>query len=774
MKPILKTPLKYVLLLAMVIVLISIDVVTSRVNALAVQDPNIDSLIFESGSFEVDGYTSASIQTHVSLVRSDLEGLSFSKKPDAVLTNAEIREMVYKAIALDVHWGTNIPELKYKISRKGANCWVSIMPNINTIPGERYNPGDVTDPRVIWAVLDYIADSTDAKRISLLAGGTYPTAPNEKDIFEFEQFTTKSNPVVAGNRWNTQYPDLPDSFTLQKMMDWAMARNPGKIIEGINSNYNEIMEGGIPYNQLSPAEQATKKPEYYPLPMNNSYNISVLRTTNTIADTNKYNPTDAVLNCDVLVNVPVMKTTAGPEINCVLKNYVGSVSRGTYGVGSTYPRGRSTSLAQLEHEAGLGNTVLNLFSIHPSDYSIVDGLLSLEGPGSHPSLYKTGVVRRNFVMAGGDPLAVEAIAGASMNLNPNDVTMLRYAVAKGYGVIDFRRIATIGTPLDSVRTDFIAPVLSGPDGYPGFAARHYFPRACRRWLLNGPYTAADNNTAHIDESGADPRPGDSINGLAWRPTFANSNVVDLATILKNPADQSVEYAFTQIFSEYAQSGLLYVGGVRDIKVFVNGAKIIDTTDLLLYNEVAVVKPVTLVRGDNRILVKVRKSGAKFQFSLGVVNDGLQTQRTTYVLHYFDRALTKARTIPDSTKRGLFGGRTLFGTFYHLGQSDPVATEVATVATQPNLTLEQNSPNPFQGTTRISFNVPANRMALKLEIVDARGRVVQTVRNGNMNKGKHSVSWNGTDLSGHRLAAGVYFARLTSMQHTLVRKMVLAR
>ena len=61
--------------------------------------------------------------------------------------------MVFKALAGDRHFGTLIPELKYKIDGKGAGCWVAIMPNIVYCPGQKYMPGDQTDPRIIQAVL---------------------------------------------------------------------------------------------------------------------------------------------------------------------------------------------------------------------------------------------------------------------------------------------------------------------------------------------------------------------------------------------------------------------------------------------------------------------------------------------------------------------------------------------------------------------------------------------------------------------------------------------
>ena len=103
-------------------------------------------------------------------------------------------------------------------------------------------------------------------------------------------------------------------------------------------------------------------------------------------------------------------------------------------------------------------TVVNLFSYHPSDYVVIDALVGLEGDGSHPkSDGSTGWVRRNFVMAGEDPIAMESVAGASMGLNPYDLDMLRWGRAKRWGYFELSKIAIHGNRLDEVKLDMMHP-----------------------------------------------------------------------------------------------------------------------------------------------------------------------------------------------------------------------------------------------------------------------------------------------------------------------------
>ncbi len=272
--------LKKFLFVLFIIILVTADIVVSRIKG-ANDLPVVDALVYESGSDDIDGYTGASIKTHVSIVKSDYPGLSFSKSVAEDLNKDELREMVFKAISLDRHYGTTTPELKFaidSIANIKSGVWVSIMPNLNSYPGVRFMPGDETDPRIISAVIDYIADSTLAKRISLLAGGSYGNYSGEKDIFTTMVFGT--------TRWNNQYPELPASFTLQSILDSAQTRHPDKIIEGINTNYNEILTGGVPYNELDSASRAGLLPEYYPVPSGKN-GLKGFSTSNFITDRRK-------------------------------------------------------------------------------------------------------------------------------------------------------------------------------------------------------------------------------------------------------------------------------------------------------------------------------------------------------------------------------------------------------------------------------------------------------------------------------------------------------
>ncbi|GAB1431345.1 hypothetical protein MASR2M18_21800 [Ignavibacteria bacterium] len=91
----------------------------------------------------------------------------------------------------------------------------------------------------------------------------------------------------------------------------------------------------------------------------------------------------------------------------------------------------------------------------------------------------------------------------------------------------------------------------------------------------------------------------------------------------------------------------------------------------------------------------------------------------------------------------------------------------------SVALGQNSPNPIAASTQISFYL-AERMPIKLEVLDAIGNVISTLADGEYAAGTSYVEWNGTGTSGIAVASGTYIYRLTAGGQTLVGKMTVVR
>ena len=76
-----------------------------------------------------------------------------------------------------------------------------------------------------------------------------------------------------------------------------------------------------------------------------------------------------------------------------------------------------------------------------------------------------------------------------------------------------------------------------------------------------------------------------------------------------------------------------------------------------------------------------------------------------------------------------------------------------------VTLNDNYPNPFNPTTTISFSIP-DENRINLTIYNLKGQKVKTLVNNDLDKGIHSVVWNGIDESGKSVSSGVYFYKLS--------------
>ncbi|UCH84009.1 MAG: T9SS type A sorting domain-containing protein [Candidatus Latescibacterota bacterium] len=88
-------------------------------------------------------------------------------------------------------------------------------------------------------------------------------------------------------------------------------------------------------------------------------------------------------------------------------------------------------------------------------------------------------------------------------------------------------------------------------------------------------------------------------------------------------------------------------------------------------------------------------------------------------------------------------------------------------------LAQNTPNPFNPSTTIAFELDRSG-DIELVIYDARGGVVRRLIQEHRPAGRHSTVWDSRNDSGARVASGVYFYRLRQGTREVTRKMVLMK
>jgi N-acetylneuraminic acid mutarotase len=85
-------------------------------------------------------------------------------------------------------------------------------------------------------------------------------------------------------------------------------------------------------------------------------------------------------------------------------------------------------------------------------------------------------------------------------------------------------------------------------------------------------------------------------------------------------------------------------------------------------------------------------------------------------------------------------------------------------------LAQNYPNPFNPSTIIKYNLPYSSF-VRLAVYDLLGREVAVLVNQEQNAGNHQIKFNSMNS---RIASGIYFYRIITLQNIEVKKMMLSK
>ena len=88
-------------------------------------------------------------------------------------------------------------------------------------------------------------------------------------------------------------------------------------------------------------------------------------------------------------------------------------------------------------------------------------------------------------------------------------------------------------------------------------------------------------------------------------------------------------------------------------------------------------------------------------------------------------------------------------------------------------LHQNSPNPFNPITTITFDIPEPTY-VEIAIYDLLGGKVRTLVSEEMSPGFHSAIWNGKDDKGRLVASGMFIVQMSSSLFMDVRKMLMLK
>jgi glucose/arabinose dehydrogenase len=88
-------------------------------------------------------------------------------------------------------------------------------------------------------------------------------------------------------------------------------------------------------------------------------------------------------------------------------------------------------------------------------------------------------------------------------------------------------------------------------------------------------------------------------------------------------------------------------------------------------------------------------------------------------------------------------------------------------------LSANAPEPFSELTRVTYGVPRATNAT-LQVYSTEGRAIRTLVSERVEAGRFEETWDGRDAAGTRVAAGLYFLKLSTPEGDVTRRITLVK
>jgi uncharacterized protein (DUF362 family) len=139
-----------------------------------------------------------------------------------------------------------------------------------------------------------------------------------------------------------------------------------------------------------------------------------------------------------IISVPKLKIHRLATVTLGIKNMMGALaSKGSM------------------HNGRLSENIADLASVLKPSLTVIDGIIAGEGHETSGN-----PVKMDLVIAGADPVAVDAVGAAVMGIQPTEVKHLVLAERKGLGTCRLENIEVVGEPIEKVRRKFRKSISS--------------------------------------------------------------------------------------------------------------------------------------------------------------------------------------------------------------------------------------------------------------------------------------------------------------------------
>ncbi len=140
----------------------------------------------------------------------------------------------------------------------------------------------------------------------------------------------------------------------------------------------------------------------------------------------------------VIISVPKLKLHRLATVTLGIKNMMGALaSKGSM------------------HNGRLHANIADLASVLKPSLTVIDGIIAGEGHETSGN-----PVKMDLVIAGTDPVAVDAVGAAVMSVSPTEVKHLVLAEKKGLGTCRLENIEVVGEPIEKVKRKFRRSISS--------------------------------------------------------------------------------------------------------------------------------------------------------------------------------------------------------------------------------------------------------------------------------------------------------------------------
>ncbi len=143
-----------------------------------------------------------------------------------------------------------------------------------------------------------------------------------------------------------------------------------------------------------------------------------------------------LLECDVFINIPIVKNHEGTHFTANLKNMMGACAGSTnrfFHQGS----GKGGIFSYYADPDFLSQCIADVNLLRKPELCVVDAteFVTTNGPGGPGEIKQA-----HKVVAGANPVSVDAYCATLLGLIPGDVSMIRFASEHGLGEIDMKKL----------------------------------------------------------------------------------------------------------------------------------------------------------------------------------------------------------------------------------------------------------------------------------------------------------------------------------------------